>query len=172
MVEQGAMTEAPGWLQRVLIGRKPARTLVRIGVLIMLAYLMVKFVAIPIRIEGISMLPTYQNHQIHVLNRLAYLSHGPQRGDVVGIRLAGEHVMFLKRIIALPGETIAFHHGHTVINGETLAEPYLKGHCDWERPPETLGPDEYYVVGDNRTMEWEDHKQGRAQRKRIVGKIL
>jgi len=91
---------------------------------------------------------------------------------VVAIRLAGEHVMYLKRIIALPGETIAFHEGHAIVNGKMLNEPYVKFPCNWEVPPEEVGPDEYYVVGDNRTMDYEGHTQGRATRDRIVGKVL
>jgi len=78
----------------------------------------------------------------------------------------------LKRIIALPGETIGFHEGRAVVNGKVLDEPYLKFPCHWEHAPEQVGPDEYYVVGDNRSMEFEGHTQGRASRDRIVGKVL
>jgi signal peptidase I len=80
--------------------------------------------------------------------------------------------MFLKRIVGLPGETVAFHHGHAFINGRILDEPYVKYECDWERQPVTLGPDQYFVVGDNRSMPIEDHTMGEPHRDRIVGKIL
>src|SRR5262249_7346901 len=96
----------------------------------------------------------------------------PRRGDVVAIRLAGPHIMLMKRIIALPGETVAFHWGKTYINGRPLEEPYLRFPCDWEREPVTLGPDEYFVVGDNRSMPQVDHTFGRAGRERIVGRVM
>lgn len=119
------------------------------------------------------MSPTYQNGEINFINRLAYLRHEPQRGDVVGVRFSGVHLMYVKRIVALPGESIAFAHGHIYINGELLAEPYLKfpSH-NWEAPPRQLGPQEYYVVGDNRSMTFANHEKGAAERSRIIGRIL
>src|SRR5262245_20586442 len=97
------------WLQAVIIGRRPLWTLVRIVVIIVAALVIFKYVlSPPVRVSGISMLPTYRNGQINFLNRLAYRRHPPERGDIVGIRYSGEHVMLLKRIVGLPGETIAF----------------------------------------------------------------
>jgi len=162
----------PHWLQVLFVGRRPKATLVRIAVLVVTCFITFKFILLPIRIEGISMLPTYHNHQFNCINRLAYLRHEPQRGDIVSVRLAGTSVMFMKRIIGLPGETVAFHSGHAFINGQPLDEPYLKFSCDWEKPPVVCGPNQYYVVGDNRSMPFEFHTQGRAERDHIVGKLL
>ena len=156
----------------MVIGRNPRVTLVRVAVLIVTCFVVFKFILLPARIEGISMLPTYQDRSVNFVNRLAYRWHEPRRGDVVGIRLAGPHVMYMKRIIGLPGETVAFAGGRVLINGEVLDEPYEKTPCDWNCPPVKLGPDEYFVVGDNRTMPWEDHVFGRAQRSQIVGKAI
>ena len=86
--------------------------------------------------------------------------------------LAGEHVMYMKRIVGLPGETVAFHNGRLYINGKPLEEPYVRLPSNWEHEPEQVGPDQYYVVGDNRDMPWGDHVHGRAARENIVGKIL
>ncbi len=162
----------PGWLQTVLIGRNPTLTLVRIGITTLVLVGMAKFVLLPIRVHGVSMLPTYKENGVNFVNRVAYTVHEPRRGDVVAIRTSGVSIMFLKRIIGLPGETVAFHRGHAFINGQELEERSLKRHCDWEVPPETLGPDEYYCVGDNRSMAPEDHTKGKAHRNKIVGKIL
>jgi len=180
----------PRWVRIVVIGRNPKRTLVRVMVLIITCCVVFKFILLPIRVEGISMLPTYPDRSVNVVNRLAYLRHEPQRGDVVSIRfdrgdtntlaavppagtwLKTPHVMLLKRIIGLPGETVAFDHGRVLINGEVLDEPYEKTPCDWNRPPVKVGPGEYFVVGDNRTMPWEGHMFGRAQRRQIIGKVI
>jgi signal peptidase I len=180
----------PRWVRIVVIGRNPRRTLVRVAVLIVTSFVVFKFILLPIRVQGISMLPTYPDRSVNFVNRLAYLRHEPQRGDVVSIRFDREgtdtltgvppaagwlktpHVMLLKRIIGLPGESVAFVHGRVLINGEILDEPYEKTPCDWDRPPVKVGPDEYFVVGDNRTMPWEGHVFGRAQRRQIVGKVI
>jgi signal peptidase I len=171
-------SDKPGWLQTVLIGRQPKNTLLRILVLVAVVVVTFKFVLIGIRVDGISMEPTYHNHRINFVNRLAYVRHEPQRGDVVAIRFSDPGnfstptEMLMKRIIALPGETIEFHEGHAYINGELLNEPYLKLSCDWEHAPIKCGADEYYVVGDNRSMPFTFHMQGRVKRDHIVGRVM
>ena len=110
--------------------------------------------------------------QVNCINRLAYFRHEPQRGDIVSVRLAGNSVMFMKRIIGLPGETVSFAGGKTFINGKFLDEPYLKFNCDWEAEPIQCSANEFYVVGDNRSMPFDLHTKGRAERERIVGKLF
>jgi signal peptidase I len=161
----------PRW-QRVVIGRNPKRTLVRASILVVTCLIVFNFGLLPIRVEGPSMLPTYKDHGINFVNRLAYLSHEPQRGDVVAIRTSGYHNMFMKRIIGLPGETVEFHEGHVIIDGQVLDEPYVKTRCFWEAEPRTLGPFEFYCVGDNRSMAKSDHYEGKTERARIIGKVL
>ena len=162
----------PSWIQAITVGRRPRNTLIRLAVLIVTCLVVFNFVLLPIRVTGISMLPTYKDHSINFVNRLAYRHHEPQRGDVVSIRFAGNHIMYMKRIIGLPGETVGFEKGRVIINGSVLDEPYEKTACDWNVPPVQLGPDEYYVVGDNRTMPVENHVFGKVTRDRIVGRVL
>lgn len=166
------------WLRVVAIGRRPKATLVRILLLSVTCFVTFKFILLPVRIEGISMEPTFHNRQIHLVNRLAYVFHEPQRGDIVSIRFSrpgafsAPSEMLMKRIIGLPGETVSFHDGHVYINSKLLDEPYVKLPCDWEHEPILCGPNQYYVVGDNRSMPFEYHTQGRAERERIIGKPL
>ena len=131
-----------------------------------------KFVLLPIHVEGISMLPTYRENRVNFVYRLAYVRSQPKRGDVVAIRLAGPSIMFMKRIVGLPGETVAFHEGQLLINGRVIDEPYVKYSCNWEHEPEMIGPDYYFVVGDNRSMPFSEHTKGQAQFNRIMGKVL
>lgn len=174
---EGMRTDAhcepePDLMLRMLIGKRPKRTLLRILLLVAICVLLFRYVLLPIRVDGASMLPTYQNDAVNFVNRLAYVFHPPQRGDVVAIRLAGDHLMYMKRIVGLPGETIAWHEGRLYINGQLLDEPYVKKPCDWEHAPEQIALDEYFVVGDNRSMEYDRHTKGRSNRTRIVGKVL
>jgi signal peptidase I len=163
----------PSGLNRVLFGRNPKRTLVRVIILLAVCGVVRGFVLLPIKVEGPSMLPTYQDNAVHVINRLSYLFHEPQRGDVVAIRfLAGEHIVYLKRIVGLPGETVAFHNGQLYINGQAVAEPYVRLRGNWEHEAKPVPLDRYYVVGDNRDMEFEEHEKGRPTRDLIVGKLL
>jgi len=165
-----------GWIQAIAIGRKPKRTLIRLACIIVpaiVAILIFRFILLPVQITGPSMYPTYENGQINFINRLAYLRHEPQRGDVVAIRFSGNHLMFVKRIVGLPGESVWFTKGNFCVNGRLLPEPYLKFPSnEWESRPRQLGPEEYYVVGDNRSMSFINHEKGAAERQRIIGKIL
>ena len=159
-------------LRAVVIGRNPRFTLVRIFVLVLAVLLTYRFVLVPVRIQGPSMLPGYQENGINFVNRLAYRSHEPQRGDVVTIRYSGPSIMLMKRVVGLPGETIAFHAGRVVVNGIALEEPYVKYLSDWELAPVTVEDGKYFVVGDNRSMPQNLHTFGETERRRIVGKVL
>jgi signal peptidase I len=164
--------QLPGWLGIVLVGRNPKFTLARIAVLVVTCFIVFKFILLPIQVQGISMLPAYKDRSVNFVNRLAYSRHEPRRGDVVSIRLAGYHVMFMKRIVGLPGETVAFDNGRVLINGKILDEPYEKWRCDWNLSEFKVGANEYFVVGDNRTMPEQDHWKRVVDRDRIVGKVL
>jgi len=168
----GQGTRQPSLLRTMLIGRNPKRTLVRIIILVISCLIFFRLVLLPIRVEGASMYPTYRDHRVNFVNRLSYLFHEPQRGDVVAIRTSGLSIMYMKRIVGLPGETVGFHEGHAVIDGKELEEPYLKFPSGWEHEARRLGPDEYYCVGDNRSMPQSDHTEGKAKRDHIVGKVL
>jgi signal peptidase I len=172
MSVEGVERPKPGLVRRIVLGRDPIRTLVRVIVWIILIVVIRSYVLLPIRVEGVSMLPTYKENGINFVNCLAYLFRPPRRGDVVAIRYSGRSVMLCKRIVGLPGELIAFRDGHIEINGVPLDEPYVKRPCTWDHSAELIGPDEYYVVGDNRSMDFDQHTKGRAERNRIVGKVV
>ena len=158
--------------RRIIFGNNPRRTAVRVLVLAAVAYITFNWIFIPIRTDGISMAPTYESNSLRLVNRLSYRIAHPVRGDVVAIRLAGPHVVFVKRIVGLPGERLAFVGGVIHINGAPLAEPYVKNRRHWDRPEVTLGAREYFAVGDNRGMEQGAHKFGIVDRDRILGRIL
>jgi signal peptidase I len=162
------------WMRTIVIGRSPRRTAMRIVVLIVVVAVSWRYVIRPIRVEGPSMLPTAKESQVKFLYRLAYLFHEPRRGDVVAIRFTGESILLMKRIVGMPGEKVEFVEGRLHINGQPKNEPYIKRPYTWNFVPDNsqLGPDEYYVVGDNRTMPEENHTKGIARRTKIVGRVL
>jgi signal peptidase I len=156
----------------IVFGSNPRRTAVRILVLAAVSFVTFRWVLIPIRTQGISMRPTYESGRLNVFNRLAYVRQGPQRGDVVAIRLAGPHVVYVKRVIGLPGERLSIVQGQVHINGVPLLEPYVRHRQPWDVPEVTLTGAEYYVIGDNRTMRAPDHDFGRVDAARILGRIV
>lgn len=142
------------------------------GVLIIVSVVVFKWVLLPVRTYGDSMLPTYRSGGFHLVNRLAYGWREPSRGDIVAVRLAGWRVVYVKRIVGLPGDRVAFAQGVLMVNGRPLEEPYVQQRQPWTMREVTLGPDEFFVVGDNRDMRMEQHEFGRIRRERIAGPVL
>jgi signal peptidase I len=158
--------------RRLVFGSNPRRTTVRIAVLTVASFVTFGWILIPMRADGISMQPTYESGSLHLVNRLAFAFGEPARGDVIGIRLAGPHVLYVKRIVALPGERFEIVDGQVRINGVPLDEPYVKQRIAWNVPAVTLTSREYYVIGDNRGMPARDHTFGRIDASRIYGKVI
>jgi len=154
------------------VGRRPRRTLARAGILLLSSLVTFKFLILPIRVVGISMIPAYRNGTVNFVNRISYSKAKPNRGDVVAIRMAGEKSLLLKRIIALPGERVAIRRGVVTINGAPLNEPYVLANRTWNSPEIHLNDNEYFVIGDNRTMDQRWHDFGVRKREDIVGKVI
>ncbi len=160
------------FLKIIAVGRNPKVTFVRALILGISLVILSKYFLIPIRVRGISMEPAYHDGSVNLVNALSFRTKDPARGDVVAIRLAGKQVMLLKRIIAFPGETVAFEDGVLFVNGREMPEPYLKIRYEWTMGKVKNDSDEYFVVGDNRSMPISLHTMGRVRRDRIVGVVL
>jgi signal peptidase I len=155
-----------------ILGRSSRLTLIRASALIVSAIVLFGFVLLPVRLHGISMLPTYNDGGLNFANRAAYWWREPARGDAVAIRMAGEHVVYVKRIVGLPRERIAIIAGVVLVNDEPLVEPTVVYKAPWDVPVFTLGDGEYFVIGDNRAMAAQNHDFGTTTRARVVGKML
>jgi len=158
--------------RRFIFGANPRRTAVRIAVLLLTTIATFTWILVPIRAEGISMLPTYRSGSLNLVSKLTYKYRSPHRGDIVAIRLAGPRVVYVKRIVGLPGDRVAIREGFVHINGTLLPEPYVRHRKPWNVDEVTLEAREYFLIGDNRGMNAADHEFGRADAARIVGKVL
>ncbi len=160
-------------LRQLLIGRSLGRSLIR-GLSIALVLLLgSRFVLVPVRTHGPSMTPTYGDEQLLLVNRLAYrFGREVRRGDVVAITLPSGKAVLVKRIIGLPGERLRIEDGQVVIDDVPLDEPYCVYRLPWNIIETRLGPNEVFVIGDNRSMLEKHHDFGGADRSRILGRVI
>jgi len=159
-------------IRRILIGKSPRRTLRVALLLTMLTFVVCRYVVLPVRVQGLSMEPTFRDRSIHLAYMLAYAKNGPQRGDIVLISMSGNRTMYMKRVLALPGERISFMGGQLFVDGKPISEGYLKERGSWTMPEMSLWADEYFVAGDNRSVDISYHTLGSVYRKDILGGIL
>jgi signal peptidase I len=125
------------------------------GILIVIILLIVinVFVVTIFRISGESMMPSFQNGEFILVDRLSYTIGSPQRGDVVILQFPGDPTRrkFIKRVIGLPGETVTISNNTVLINNEKLDEAYLpKLTPVAPNLTRVLRSDEVFVMGDNR----------------------
>jgi len=136
------------------------------------------YVAKPFIVSGASMEPTFDTGQYLIVDELSYRFEAPQRLDVVIFRYPKDPTQyFIKRIIGLPGETVAIKNGDvyiTTVNGQTtkLDEPYIKNIGNGGDMTTTLGADQYFVMGDNRPESSDSRIWGILPRANIVGRAF
>ena len=142
----------------------------RLGITIILAVIVFKYLLVPCVISGASMEPTVNSSGFTFCWRGSFWNREPRRGDIVIIKY-DNNIYFLKRVVGLPGETVSFRDGKLYINGNLLEEPYVKFKSDWNMVPVKVGANEFYVVGDNRSMHIAQHQKGAVRAQRILGQM-
>jgi len=158
-----------GALRRFFFPRLTGFYLLRVVLVGLVAFVFFRYVCTPAWTHGQSMDPTYSTGEFVLCWRLRYVFRAPRIGDVVLVRLAGPKVMYLKRIVALGGDSVAFEAGQLVRNGRRVEEPYVSGACSWELPVRTVEAGHVYVIGDNRRMPMGAHRFGQVSIDRLEG---
>ncbi len=135
-----------------------------------------RFIVTAVIVQGKSMAPTLQDGDECLLNRLAYLRHPPGRGDLVVLKDPGHKDYAVKRIIALPCESVHLKQGAIYVNGKRLFEPYLSAGTRTLSAEAmdrffVVGNDEYFVMGDNRANSEDSRCYGPVHRDLIVGTL-
>ena len=106
-----------------------------------------------VRVAGSSMAETLISGDLALVTRFDYVASAPERGDVVECRFPGRSGTYIKRVVGLPGDDVAFENGGLVLNGTAVEEPYLSTSTEDYRV--SLGADEYLLLGDNRAESYD-----------------
>ena len=159
---------------------------------VIIATLVRAFVAEPIRVDGTSMTNTLKDGEIVLATKWDYLLGEPQRNDIVICRYPGRvnerganqinisaalsldtYTLFVKRLVALPGDTVQITGGHLYVNGELVEAPEFMASVPTDFAERKLGADEYFVMGDNRYSSHDSRANdvGPLSRSAIMGKV-
>ena len=156
--------------------RELAGMLVYIIIVLAVTFLFITFVGQRTHVSGESMENTLDDGDQLIVDKITYRFKDPERFDIIVFPFHyKENTYYIKRIIGLPGETVQIADGLIYIDGEVLQESY--GREVIQDPglaaePITLGEDEYFVLGDNRTQSSDsrDPSVGLIHRDEIVGR--
>ena len=157
---------------------------------VLIAFLVRTYIAEPVQVKGSSMANTLADQEYVLASKLGYLFHAPQRGDIVICRypnrmnedkdgnpvepfrmdmtggyelVLNRHTLFVKRLVAVPGDTVEIRGGVLYVNGEATEDPKLMRSTPKDYPLYQLGEDEYFVIGDNRGNSHDSRFDGRSE---------
>ena len=133
---------------------------------ILVVVLIKTFVVSPIRVNGASMDPTLNDKDIMLLDEISYRFSDIERFDIVVVKEEDEYL--IKRVIGLPGETVEYKNDKLYIDGKYVKEDFK--HKETFDFSTTLGKDEYFIMGDNRTNSTDSRVFGPISRDKIMGK--
>ena len=150
-----------------------AREIIETLALTLIIFLVIHFTIQNYMVDGTSMQPSLKNSQFVLVNKLAYLFHAPERGDVIVFHWPSDTTKdLIKRVIGLPGDTIVTT-GETVqVNGVVLKEPYISMPANPRGQTWVVPPNDYFVLGDNRPVSDDSRDWGYVPRSYIIGKAV
>ncbi|MFA6300743.1 MAG: signal peptidase I [Candidatus Paceibacterota bacterium] len=136
------------------------------------------FIAEPFIVSGSSMVPTFENGDYLIVDKISYELGSPKRDDVVVFRYPNDTTkFFIKRIIGLPNETVDIKGNDVTITnalhpeGFTLSQPFVENKANNDTHYE-LKSDEYFVMGDNRSASSDSRYWGPVKKNLLTGRAF
>lgn len=136
-------------------------------VIVLVVVLIRTFIITPVRVDGDSMKNTLKNGDILLLYKLGSIN----RLDIIVLDEEKDNEKIIKRVIGLPGETVAIKKGKIYVNDKVIDDKYAYGETsDYDKV--TLEDDEYFILGDNRLISKDSRYFGPIKKSEIKGKIV
>ncbi len=137
------------------------------------SFFIITFLYQPVRVEGTSMMPRLGDQDRLFINKFVYHFEDVHHGDVVVFHYPRDpRKSYIKRVIAVPGDELRIDDGRTYVNGRLLPEPYVpkKFHDSRSQDAIVIPPDQYFVMGDHRSISSDSRDFGPVSRQLIYGK--
>jgi signal peptidase I len=144
--------------------KKFVKDLIPYVVIVVVVILIRSFIVTPVRVTGASMAPTLKDGEIMLLYKLSKI----ERNDIIVIDTDSSDGYIIKRVIALPGESIEYKDGNLFINDKKTKDKYGSGETE-DIEKIKLKKDEYFVMGDNREWSKDSRIIGPVKEKDIQG---
>src|SRR5260370_14770102 len=130
-----------------------AREIIETLALTLIIFLVIHFTVQNYMVEGTSMQPSLNNNQFVLVNKLAYLFHAPERGDVIVFHWPSDTTKdLIKRVIGLPGDTIVITSNTAQVNGVVVKERYISKPVNPNVSKYVVPPNGYFVLRDHRPV--------------------
>ena len=150
-----------------------AREIIETIALTLLIFFVVQLTVQNYRVDGISMEPGLTSNENVFVNKLAYLFHGPERGDVIVFHWPLDTSRdFIKRVIGLPGDIITTDSTTVRVNDVAINEPYISEQWNPAAGRWAVPPNDYFVMGDNRRFSDDSRDWGFVPKNYIIGKAV
>ena len=146
------------------------RELIITAVLALVVFFALRLTIDTVIIIGISMEPSFHSGQSILISKVTYIIREPERGDVIVFSpVNGEDKDLIKRIIALPNDTVEVKDNAVYVNGKRLEEPYIKNTPIYHLDELKVPANSYFVLGDNRNQSNDSHNGWVVPRQNIMG---
>lgn len=133
------------------LGEEVKDWIISIVVAVVLAFLIRQFVVELYIVDGPSMRPTLQSQQRLVVNKFIYRFREPEKGEILVFQYPRDPSRdFIKRVIAIPGDTVEIKDGRVLVNDQVLSEDYILEKTRGDYPKSTVPQGTVFVMGDNR----------------------
>ena len=150
-----------------------AREIIETVALALLIFLVIRFAVQNYLVDGLSMEPSLNNNEYVLVNKVAYLFHAPERGDVIVFHWPVDTTKdLIKRVIGLPGDVITIDSKTVRVDGVLLNEPYISAPANPSGEILRVPPNDYFVMGDNRIVSDDSRDWGYVPKDFIIGKAV
>jgi signal peptidase I len=149
------------------------REIIETLALTLVIFVVIHFTVQNYMVDGTSMQPSLNNNQYVLVNKLAYLFHAPERGDVIVFHWPVDtNKDLIKRVIGVPGDVIVIDNKTVRVNGVLLNEPYISAPANPAGNTWVVPPNDYFVMGDNRQVSDDSRDWGFVPKSYIIGKAV